>query len=182
MLSCTYFLPTVQHFYTSEGGGWCNSDSNCLSRSKTALGSSKGYAAAISQESGYFSDDPTINPMMWNWTKVYLPYCECCSGHSIYLHAFFFVAIILLYAHTPPSLMHTPRPLPTTLHLPGDGGSQTGDLTAPVSVGSETIYYRGKRILNAMIPALKTRGLASATDLVISGCSAGGLSTFLHAG
>ena len=32
-----------------------------------------------------------------------------------------------------------------------------------------------------MVPALIARGLGSATDVVISGCSAGGLSTFLHA-
>ena len=63
-----------------------------------------------------------------------------------------------------------------------DGGSQTGDLAAPVQVGTETIYFRGHRILKAMIPALiKNAPLAGATDLVVSGCSAGGLSTFLHA-
>ena len=66
------YIHTHSH---AEGGGWCNSDANCLSRSKTALGSSKGYASAITQESGYWSDDPAINPMMWNFTKVYLPYC-----------------------------------------------------------------------------------------------------------
>ena len=62
------------------------------------------------------------------------------------------------------------------------GGSQTGDLTEAVVVGTDTIYYRGHRILRAMIPyVLANEGVADATDVVISGCSAGGLSTFLHA-
>jgi len=88
---------------------------------------------------GYFSADPTVNPLMYNWSMIYLPYC--------------------------------------------DGGSQTGNLAAPVTVGAQTIYYRGKRILDAMQAALlgnATVGLSAATDVVVSGCSAGGLSTFLH--
>jgi hypothetical protein len=24
---------------------------------------------------GYFSNDPSINPLMYNWSKIYLPYC-----------------------------------------------------------------------------------------------------------
>jgi hypothetical protein len=47
------------------------------------------------------------------------------------------------------------------------GGSQTGDLASPVKVGNETIYYRGHRILRAMIPyLLANEGLAAATDIV----------------
>ena len=120
-----------------QGGGWCESPSDCLGRSKTDLGSSKTFAKNMSFASGYLSYLPAENPMMYNWTKVYLKYC--------------------------------------------DGGSQTGDVAAPVTVGSSTIYYRGHRILRAVQAALISRGLSSATDVVISGCSAGGLSTFLHA-
>jgi hypothetical protein len=50
-----------------------------------------------------------------------------------------------------------------------------------VSVGNSTIFYRGHRILRANIAALKARGLDAATEVVISGCSAGGLATYLHA-
>jgi hypothetical protein len=74
---------------------------------------------------------------MWNWTKVYLPYC--------------------------------------------DGGSQTGDVDAPVAVGSSTIFYRGHRILRAVQDYLASTTLKGATDIVVSGCSAGGLATYLHA-
>ena len=37
------------------------------------------------------------------------------------------------------------------------------------------------RILKANIAALKAKGLDAATEVVVSGCSAGGLATFLHA-
>ena len=88
---------------------------------------------------GYFSNDPAQNPQMWNWTKIYLPYC--------------------------------------------DGGSQTGDVAAPIPIpGHDPIFFRGHRILRAVQSALmQTWGLGAATDVVISGCSAGGLSVFLHA-
>jgi hypothetical protein len=71
----------------------------------------------------------------------------------------------------------------TRIYLPYlDGGSQTGDLTEPVTVGSKTIYYRGYRIHRATVDTLlNNEGLASATDVILSGGSAGGLATFLHA-
>ena len=70
----------------------------------------------------------------------------------------------------------------TKVFLPyTDGGSQTGDLAEPVKVGNSTIFYRGHRILKAMIAALKARGLDAATEVIVSGCSAGGLAAFLHA-
>jgi len=128
---------TSKFYIHQEGGGWCGSDEDCLSRSKGDLGSSKAYPKTRVFNTGYFSSDPLINPLMHNFSKIYLPYC--------------------------------------------DGGSQTGDLTLPVNVKSSTIYYRGHRILRAMIPALMNRMLKGATDVVISGCSAGGLSTYLHA-
>jgi hypothetical protein len=68
-----------------------------------------------------------------------------------------------------------------------DGGSQTGDLDAPVVVPlsggrSRTIYYRGKRIHDATVAALLAReGLDSATDVLYGGGSAGALAVYLHA-
>jgi O-palmitoleoyl-L-serine hydrolase len=62
-----------------------------------------------------------------------------------------------------------------------DGSSQTGDVDAPVPVGNSTIYYRGHRILRAVLAYLTATTLAGASDIVVSGCSAGGLSTYLHA-
>ena len=48
-------------------------------------------------------------------------------------------------------------------------------------VGNQTIYYRGRAILDAEIASLlQDRGMSQATDVVVSGCSAGGLATYLH--
>ena len=71
----------------------------------------------------------------------------------------------------------------TKIYLPYlDGSSQTSDVTDPIAVGARTIFYRGARIHRATVATLlAVEGLASATDVVLSGGSAGGLSTFLHA-
>lgn len=43
------------------------------------------------------------------------------------------------------------------------------------------LYFRGFRILKATIDALLTAGMNKATDVILTGCSAGGLATYLHA-
>ena len=50
-------------------------------------------------------------------------------------------------------------------------------------VDGVTIYYRGKRILDALLDYLcaPEYGLTQATEVLMSGGSAGGLSVFLHA-
>ena len=63
-----------------------------------------------------------------------------------------------------------------------DGGSFTGDRTEPLVVNGTTLYFRGKRILDALLAFLKlNHGLSKATEVLLSGGSAGGLSAFLHA-
>jgi len=62
-----------------------------------------------------------------------------------------------------------------------DGSSWTGDATAPVRVGAATVYYRGKRLLDALVTHLLQQGLGNATTLLYGGCSAGGLTAYLHA-
>ena len=123
-----------------QPGGWCASDADCAARALTSMGSSAGLAPTGGWDTGYMSTDPAANPLMHNWSMVFLPYC--------------------------------------------DGASFTGNLEPPVAVGNATIYYRGHRVLRAVIAALLASadaGLASASEAVISGCSAGGLSAILHA-
>jgi dienelactone hydrolase len=66
-----------------------------------------------------------------------------------------------------------------------DGVSFSGDNEAPVEVpGAKVspIYFRGKRIMDANIASLiATKGLGDADAVVLSGHSAGGLATYLHA-
>ena len=62
-----------------------------------------------------------------------------------------------------------------------DGSSYASDVLEPVSVGSQTIYYRGAYILDAVYKELFLKhGLASAQSVVVSGCSAGGLAVYAH--
>ena len=65
-----------------------------------------------------------------------------------------------------------------------DGGSFTGNADAPVTFPGSTqkIYYRGRRILDALFEELlDSRGLSTATELLFAGCSAGALTTYVHA-
>ncbi|KAG0491640.1 hypothetical protein HPP92_005038 [Vanilla planifolia] len=59
-----------------------------------------------------------------------------------------------------------------------DGASFTGD--SEYSNGKEVIYFRGKRIWEAIIDDLLSKGLMQAQMVLLSGCSAGGLAAFLH--
>eukprot|EP01116_Phalansterium_solitarium_P002518 TRINITY_DN12574_c0_g1_i1.p1 TRINITY_DN12574_c0_g1~~TRINITY_DN12574_c0_g1_i1.p1 ORF type:complete len:428 (-),score=116.14 TRINITY_DN12574_c0_g1_i1:145-1350(-) len=132
-----------------QGGGWCINDNDCLGRSKTALGSSRGWGTggcpnasspvcyADGGAGGMLSSNPAVNPDLYNWNKVFINYC--------------------------------------------DGGSYSGSLSTPVSVNGQTIYYRGRYILDAVYDQLYALGLKRAKTVVVKGCSAGGLAAYLHA-
>lgn len=64
-----------------------------------------------------------------------------------------------------------------------DGGSFSGDRQTPLVTDSgEALHFRGAAILRAAQETLlgPEYGLAEATDVVISGCSAGGLAVFMQ--
>ena len=125
------------------------SNADCASRAQSALGSSSSWASsgcpnsaapvcyADGGASGMLSNDPTQNPHLANWTKVFVNYC--------------------------------------------DGSSYASDILEPVVVGSQTIYYRGAYILDAIFTELFVKqGLAASSTLLIAGCSAGGLASYIH--
>ena len=68
-----------------------------------------------------------------------------------------------------------------------DGGSWSGNAAAPVTAkpnataAAQTIYYRGRPLLDALYDHLLSAGLSSASELLFSGCSAGGLTVYMHA-
>jgi hypothetical protein len=63
-----------------------------------------------------------------------------------------------------------------------DGASYSGDLAAPVHVNGTTLYFRGHRVLTQIFAHLRAHfGMDAATEVLLSGCSAGGLATYLHA-
>ena len=127
-----------------EGGGWCESDADCASRSQTALGSSTFNITTFAARD-LLQANCTVNPLFCDWSVAYGAYV--------------------------------------------DGASRAGDVAEPVVVGDKTIYYRGARVLAATLAALLASGgvgagmpsLAKAPRVLISGSSAGGLTTFLHA-
>ena len=62
-----------------------------------------------------------------------------------------------------------------------DGASVSGDKKGPTNVNGTNLMFRGRAILDAEIKSiLIDRGMDKATDVIVSGCSAGGLATFLH--
>lgn len=61
-----------------------------------------------------------------------------------------------------------------------DGSSFSSFNASVTEHGGAQLHFRGKAVLDAVQQDLLTKGLAEATDVVISGCSAGGLAAFLH--
>ncbi|KAL2922326.1 Pectin acetylesterase 2 [Bienertia sinuspersici] len=57
-----------------------------------------------------------------------------------------------------------------------DGGSFSGDSQNEKS----QLYFRGQRIFSAAMEELKSLGMRSANQALLSGCSAGGLASILH--
>ena len=122
-------------FIHQQGGGWCYSIEDCVGRSKGSLGSNSKDPKTRTLSGGYFAFDNTTNPLMWNWNKIEVRYC--------------------------------------------DGASVSGDRVDQEP--SSKLWFRGRAILDAEIKSiLNDRGMNNATDVIVSGCSAGGLATFLH--
>ena len=136
-----YYLPgtdsgVTKYYIHFEGGGWCTSYEDCFDRANTDLGSTKQDTQFTDLSDGYFSSNENQNPLMYNWNKIYIRYC--------------------------------------------DGGSFSGN--AYYFNGTNILYFRGKKILEVVLEDLKmNRGFKNSTDVVISGASAGGLSSYLHA-
>ena len=62
-----------------------------------------------------------------------------------------------------------------------DGASVSGDKKGATNVSGTNLMFRGRAILDAEIKSiLNDRGMNKASDVIVSGCSAGGLATYLH--
>jgi len=135
----------------TQGGGWCVNDNDCLGRSKTALGSSTFWSS---------TGCPNSNS----------PVCYADGGAAGMLNS---------DAQANPNLYNWNKVFINYC----DGMSYAGTVIDPVTVGSSTIYYRGSFILKAIYDMLLTNtsyNLAAADNVVIKGCSAGGLAVYLH--
>lgn len=123
---------TTKFSLNHQGGGWCQDLNECSQRAQTPLGSSKTWTNTVVMGDS-FSRIAAQNPLMANWTFVYLPYC--------------------------------------------DGGSFTGN---NISTNPQ-LWFMGLNIRNAVVASLQANyGFDAATDIVVGGCSAGGLAAYLH--
>ncbi len=141
-----------------HGGGWCYDEDDCAARAYTFLGSSTRFPKTLGFASGPVGPDPATNPTFGAWNHALLMYC--------------------------------------------DGASFAGDRADTVSWADParpghnmTLYFRGRRILefalDQLLPGTAAAtasttpsggyGLGSATHVLLSGGSAGGLATYLHA-
>ena len=119
-----------------QGGAWCHDPDTCYQRSSTVLGSSGCFRRHLRLE-GLLSNQVKYNPDFYNWTKVFVPYC--------------------------------------------DGASFTGNREKPLKVKNKLLYFRGRRILDALLDELLRRGIDKASEIILSGRSAGALSAIIHA-
>ena len=61
-----------------------------------------------------------------------------------------------------------------------DGASFTGDRTHPLEVNNRKLYFRGRRILDAVLDELLRRGINHASEIIVGGRSAGALTAMIH--
>ena len=61
-----------------------------------------------------------------------------------------------------------------------DGAYFSGDNATRTLVGGTELFFRGRRVLDGTLEHLAKGGMAMATDVVLGGCSAGGIATFAH--
>jgi len=59
-------------------------------------------------------------------------------------------------------------------YFSGDNGTRT------VTAGGAELFFRGRRVLDGALEHLAGGGMAAATDVVLGGCSAGGIATYAH--
>ena len=63
-----------------QGGGWCQTEEECAQRAATPLGSSKTYLPTkdlrTAQTHVFMTRDAAVNPLMHDWTYIWLPYCD----------------------------------------------------------------------------------------------------------
>jgi hypothetical protein len=145
-----------------QGGGWCTSDKDCADRAAgvnpfnqpNSLGGSGKWPAT-----GCEGEDAKTAPV-----------CVADGGDR---------GMLSNEKHANPDLYAANKVFVGYC----DGWSFSGSLLAPVVYNSTTVlYYRGQFILDAVFEELlHVEGMNKAATVILKGCSAGGLATFIHA-
>ncbi|MFS7923262.1 putative pectinacetylesterase/NOTUM [Helianthus anomalus] len=142
-----------------EGGGWCNNVTNCLARRDTRLGSSK-QMLTTETFSGMFHNKTKYNPDFYNWNRIKVRYCDGASFTGD-------VEEVDPVSHRKEKKCLS-DPFIYTAHLISFIFQKTN------------LYFRGARIFRAVIEDLLAKGMKNATNAMLAGCSAGGLTTILQ--
>ena len=134
-----------------QGGGWCYTMKDCYARSLTALGSSR------------------------QWSRI-----QSVQASSVYFQAGLGAGgIMSTSCESNPAFCEFGKVV-----LPYcDGFSFSGNRQEPlVFLGKHMLYFRGRRILNAALQELSLRFWREAPhNVLLTGCSAGGLAVIMHA-
>ena len=172
--------PSPRWYIYQRGGGFCTTLEDCETRSHTDLGSSLAahWPAAIDLDSYAqfmgFDRNVTKNPLLSGFAHVFLV-CKC---------GVFGTAPVEPRVGCP-NLNAGPTPLHRCFS-DCDGayfsGSNSTRTVAPRS--GAVLHFRGQEIFEATVQTLVAEhglGAAAATEVVLGGCSAGGIATFAHA-
>ena len=147
-----------------QGGGWCYDERDCWSRSNNFLGSSK-FWQKNGTLGGLFSSDCDTNPDFCNYNRVWLGYCD---GNSFASN------------RAEPLMVKGPdgKVKPLYFRVSRWLLSLIVHDALPHLLTSQP---QGRQILDAVFKALEQNfGFSSAENVMLSGCSAGGLAVFLH--
>jgi len=127
-----------------EGGGICQSLADCESRANGSLGSSKSFQPSQAFGQGMMQSDAKLNPDFNEWNRIYVPYV---SGD--------------VWGGAATTALN-PFPSAVGVEEEGEAGGWTG-------------WFQGHSIVEEVLVSLRqTAGLGGATDVILTGCSAGG--------
>ncbi|PKU83136.1 pectin acetylesterase 5 isoform X1 [Dendrobium catenatum] len=96
-------------------------------------------------------------------------------GSSMYMEAMHFVGILSPYPSQNPDFFNWNKVKVRYC----DGASFAGDVESEDQSGLK-LFFRGQHVWEAIIDQLLSEGLAKAKQAFLTGCSAGGLATFIH--
>ena len=159
-----------------EGGGICQGSSDCAGRAKSDLGSSTKWSPTMTDPRPLLSQNATDNPDFYNSTLIYVPYC---SGD---------VWIGQMAAATNPW---------ATIAAAAKASGNAQLIAKTAAANDEPLfsgYFHGHLIPAAIVATLQTTGVTRAdgttytlgntadasTDVLLTGCSAGGIGTFMN--
>ena len=147
-----------------EGGGWAfdttvnGTIAAAASRAMGGGGSSK-YNGATMNVGGMLSTDPTINPYFYNYSMVFIHYCDG-SSHS--------------------SDANAPIPVPMEIRQQLEQDARNNPTEYQTLTAPSQIYFRGRANLLAILNYLKQNTtIGTASEIIVSGGSAGATSVYL---